>query len=176
MSAFYFLFSSLLLCQCCRCRCCYWWCSIGVFCLAREKESNTQRDCPKCERLNCTHQCLFYCGEAKWRIDDAIFRIAILICSQGTFGILFSPMCDVHVENIYIKSTLYMHMRSIYQTVLFFCRHNHEAFSMSPFFSSSYILYWMYSFTPFVPQKFACVNIKLYYCIFWLCLVATLFL
>lgn len=60
--------------------------------------------CVEVNWLEQVHQCLFYCGEAKWRIDDAIFRKAILICSQRTFWhIVFAcAMCmwKIYAHNI----------------------------------------------------------------------------
>lgn len=124
-------------------------------------------------RLNCIHQCLFYCGEAKWRIDDAIFRIAILKCSQRTFGILFSLMCDV--ENTQYIMHTHICICAMYTTKLrFFFVIVMKQFSMSPiFFHHIFCIDALLSLP--LSKKFACVNIKLYYCIFWLCLVATLY-
>lgn len=49
-----------------------------------------------------------------------------------------------------------------------------KQFSMSPiFFHHIFCIDALLSLP--LSKKFACVNIKLYYCIFWLCLVATLY-
>lgn len=100
-------------------------------------------------RVHWMHHCLFYCGEAKWRIDDAIFPRAILICSY-VWHIVFAIAC----AQLFGSRTL-------------------KLFPL--------LRQWPRGCAPFLfgcsfqcQREIVCLNIKLYYCIFWLCLVATL--
>lgn len=63
---------------------------------------------------------------------------------------------------------------AMYTTKLRFFCHRHEAvFHVAHFFHHIFCIDVLLSLP--LSKKFACVNIKLYYCIFWLCLVATLY-